>query len=100
MHLFCIKPFHSDNSPKDADKYKFQRQDGCIYALDMKVTVIFQLRYFLLYNKAFWNSACIWMSRSLFLKMIFFHHLKKHLHNVKGTSHATVKKTEIKAWGD
>lgn len=30
MHLFCIKPFHSDNSPKTADKYKFQRLDSCM----------------------------------------------------------------------
>ncbi len=31
MHLFCIKPFHSDNSPRAADKYKFQRLDCCVH---------------------------------------------------------------------
>lgn len=31
MHLFCIKPFHSDNSLWAADKYKFQRLDSCIH---------------------------------------------------------------------
>lgn len=31
MHLFYIKPFHSDNSPWAADKYKFQRLDSGVH---------------------------------------------------------------------
>lgn len=31
IHLFCIKPSHSDNSPQDADKYKFHRLKSCIH---------------------------------------------------------------------
>lgn len=57
MHLFCIKPFHSDNSPWAADKYKFQRLHGPI--LYSTWTYWTREPHFLRHNKALKNGVAL-----------------------------------------
>lgn len=79
-HLFCIKPFHSDNSPWAADKYKLQRLGSCTREhtgrespCDITSTVLFAMQY----TNVFLSSVCkIIRARSLTL-MRFWSPLKK-----------------------
>lgn len=83
MNLFCIKPFHSDDSPRAADKYKFLRLDSCTHEC-------FQTRgpfwdftlFFPPLGKCFRHLHTIKTSRSL-ISIIFWWARKRKGHSGK-----------------